>query len=84
MYSLIRLKDGFLARELYLRIAGNEADFSDLAARYSQGPEAKTKGIIGPIAMNKAHPSLAEKLRTCQPAQLLEPFTIDDWWLIVN
>ena len=84
VYSLIRLRDGFLARELYLRIAGNEADFSDLAARYSQGPEAKTKGIIGPVAMNKAHPSLAEKLRTCQPGQLLEPFSIDDWWLVVR
>ena len=34
--------------------------------------------------MNKAHPSLAEKLRTCQPGQLLEPFSIDDWWLVVR
>ena len=30
--------------------------------------------------MNKAHPSLAEKLRTRQPGQLLEPFSIDDWY----
>ena len=29
IYSLIRVKDGFLARELYLRIANREANFAD-------------------------------------------------------
>ena len=48
VYSLLRVRDGYLARELYLRIAGQEANFADLAAEHSQGPEAKTKGIVGP------------------------------------
>ena len=67
VYSLLRVKDGFLARELYLRIAGGEANFADLAAEYSQGPEAKTKGIVGPVPMRQAHPALSERLRTSQP-----------------
>lgn len=84
VYSLLRVNDGFLARELYLRIAGSEANFSDLAAEYSQGPEAKTKGIVGPVPMRQAHPALSERLRTSQPGQLLEPFNIEQWWLVAR
>lgn len=84
VYSLLRVKDGFLARELYLRIVGREANFADLAAQYSQGPEAKTKGIVGPVPMRQAHPGLSERLRTSQPGQLLEPFNIDQWWLVAR
>ena len=73
-----------MARELYLRIAGNEAKFADLAAEFSQGPEAKTKGVVGPVPLNQAHPALSERLRTSQPGQLLEPFRIDDWILVAR
>tara|TARA_Y100001954_G_C15638106_1_gene516231 strand:+ start:75 stop:797 length:723 start_codon:yes stop_codon:yes gene_type:complete len=81
VYSLLRVKDGFLARELYLRIASQEANFADLAAEFSQGDESKTKGIVGPVPMNQAHPALSEKLRTSRPGQLNEPFNIGEWWL---
>ena len=84
VYSLLRLQDRYLARELYLRISGGEADFADLAANYSQGLEAKTKGLIGPVPMTQAHPALSERLRTSQPGQLLQPFQIDQWWLVVR
>lgn len=84
VYSLLRVNDGFLARELYLRIAGGEANFADLAAQYSQGPEAKTKGIVGPVPMRQAHPALSERLRTSQTGQLLEPFNIEQWWLVAR
>ena len=84
VYSLLRVNDGFLARELYLRIAGSEANFSNRAAEYSQGPEAKTKGIIGPVPMRQAYPALSERLRTSQPGQLLEPFNIEQWWLVAR
>ncbi|AHF62515.1 hypothetical protein Syncc8109_0093 [Synechococcus sp. WH 8109] len=84
VYSLLRVQDGYLARELYLRISGGEANFADLAANYSQGPEAKTKGIVGPVPMTQAHPALSERLRTSQPGQLLQPFQIDKWWLVVR
>ena len=80
----MRTRDGFLARELYLRIANGEANFADLAAQHSQGNESKTNGIIGPVPLNQAHPILAERLRTSQPGQLQEPFSIDEWWLVLR
>ena len=48
VYSLLRVRDGFLARELYLRIAGQEANFADLAAEHSQGRKPKRKASWAP------------------------------------
>ena len=84
VYSLLRVKEPGLARELYLRIAEGEADFSDLASRYSEGPERDSRGIVGPVPLTQAHPRLAERLRTAQVAALLEPFAVESWWLVVR
>lgn len=84
VYSLLRVQDAFLARELYLRIEAGEANFADLAAGYSEGPEKQTKGIVGPVPLTQAHPVLAERLRTSRAGELLQPFQIADWWLVVR
>jgi len=84
VYSLLRVKDLLLARELYFRIAAGEGNFADLAAAYAEGPEKSTKGIIGPVPITQAHPHLAERLRTSTPGKLLEPFQIEEWWLVTR
>ena len=84
VYSLLRVKDAGLAQELYLRISGQEANFADLAQTFSEGPERSTRGIVGPVPLNQAHPALAERLRTSSPGTLLAPFRIEDWWLVAR
>ena len=84
VYSLLRLEDAGLARELYLQINEGEADFSELAARYAEGPERTTRGIVGPVPLMQAHPVLAERLRAASPGVLMEPFRIEQWWLVVR
>jgi parvulin-like peptidyl-prolyl isomerase len=84
VYSLLRVKDGLLARELYLRIAAGEATFAELAALHAEGPEKATNGIVGPVPLTQAHPLLAERLRTTTPGVLLEPFQVAEWWLVVR
>ncbi|MBL6803681.1 MAG: peptidylprolyl isomerase [Synechococcus sp. BS307-5m-G38] len=84
VYSLLRLGNSFLARELYLQIESGESNFADLAKRYAEGPERNTNGIVGPVSLTQAHPVLVEKLRVSQPGVLLEPFRIADWWLVVR
>ena len=84
VYSLLRLENSFLARELYLQIESGESNFADLAKRYAEGPERNTNGIVGPVSLTQAHPILVEKLRVAQPGVLLEPFRISDWWLVVR
>lgn len=84
IYSLLRVEDGALARELYLRIAEGEADFAELAARYALGPERSTRGVVGPVPLLQAHPTLAELLRTSRVGQLHPPLAIEQWWLVVR
>ena len=84
VYSLLRVKDGFLARELYLRLDAGEANFADLAAEFSEGPEKQTNGIVGPVPLTQAHPALAERLRTSPAGQLMQPFQIAEWWLVAR
>lgn len=84
VYSLLRVKDPYLAQELYLRIEAREASFADLAAIYAEGPEKTTNGIVGPVPLTKAHPLLAEKLRISEEGILLSPFQISEWWLVTR
>jgi len=84
VYSLLRLEDAGLARELFLRINEGESDFAELAAAHAEGPEKATRGVVGPVPLMQAHPVLAERLRTGIPGVLLEPFQIGKWWLVVR
>ena len=83
-YSLIRLRDGNLAFELHQRLIEDEAEFEDLAATYSEGPERSSQGRLGPVALSQAHPVVAEKLRTSEPGQLWAPFFLKDIWVILR
>ena len=80
----MRLEDGFLAQELYLQIAEGESNFADLAAQHSEGNEKTTRGVVGPVALDRAHPVLVDKLRSTSVGSLLEPFKIQQWWLVVR
>ena len=57
---------------------------ADLAKRFAEGPERNTNGIVGPVSLTQAHPTLVEKLQVAQPGVLLEPFRISSWWLVVR
>ena len=84
VYSLLRVADAGLARELYLRIVDQETDFATAATEYSLGPEGKSKGLVGPVPLLQAHPNLAQRLRTNPPGQLIEPFQIEQWWVVAR
>lgn len=84
VYSLLRTGDGGLARELYLQVLEGEANFADLAALHAEGPERSTRGIVGPVPLSQGHPQLVDRLRTAEPGLLLEPFQIENWWLLVR
>jgi len=84
IYSLIRTKDVGIAQELYFRIQDGEQSFAELARQYSQGQEAQTDGLIGPVELSVPHPTLAKMLSVSQPGQLWPPTRISDWMVIVR
>ena len=83
-YSLLRSRDGNLAFELHQRLLEGEADFEELAATFSEGPERDHGGKLGPVPLSQAHPVLVEKLRISQPGQMWEPFFLKDIWVILR
>ena len=84
IYSLITVKESDLAHELYLQVDSEEAVFSDLAKKYSLEGSTNKMGIVGPQSLASAHPVLKEKLLTAKNGELLNPFRIDNWWVIVR
>ena len=84
VYSLIRVKDPYLAQELYFRVQEGEQSFSEIAREYSQGPEAETGGLLGPVDLGVPHPALARMLLRSKPGELLPPSRLGDWVVVVR
>jgi parvulin-like peptidyl-prolyl isomerase len=84
VFSMIRVKEVDVAEEIYFRILSQEATFAELAPRYSNGIEAKTKGISGPVELGRLDATLANALIIAQPEEVLAPINISGWWVVIQ
>ncbi|MEJ6484085.1 peptidylprolyl isomerase [Nostoc punctiforme UO1] len=84
IYSLIRTDNRGTANELYFRITEGEQSFAELAHEYSQGPEAETSGIIGPVEVGTITPNFAQLLCTSQVGIVQAPVAFGESWVIVR
>ena len=84
IYSLIRVKNQYLANELFLRIKNNENTFEEIASNYSEGAEKQNGGKVGPISLDKPHPLLSKLLQISKEGQLWPPKELGEWWIIVK
>jgi antirestriction protein len=84
VYSIIRVKDAGIAHELYFRIQEGEQSFTELAQAYAENPEAEVSGVVGPIELGKLDRSLATRLYTSQPGQLLPVLSVGESSAIVR
>lgn len=84
VYSLLRTKDNNTATELYFRLQNGESSFEELAQNYSEGPEAQTRGIVGPVAVTTPHEKIAKMLVSSEVGQLWPPVRIGEWNIIVR
>ncbi|MDY6938528.1 MAG: peptidylprolyl isomerase [Cyanobacteriota bacterium] len=84
IYSLLRTQDEGLAHELYYRILEGEQTFAECANEYSQGPEARSGGLLGPVPLIQPHPAIGKLLSVSQPGQLWAPRPLAEWFIIVR
>ena len=84
IYSLLRVKNAGLARELWISLSEGEVTFAELASRYSDGPEAQTKGVIGPLPLGSIEPALAQRLSHLRVGQLRPPVPLGDWYVLLR
>lgn len=83
-YSLLRVRDIYLAQELFFRLQAGETTFPELVKQYSQGQEAETGGSVGPQELSIPHPTLAQKICSLKPGQLAPPLQVADWFVVVR
>lgn len=84
IYSILRHSDPLIAQEMYFRIQSGEQTFAECASQYSQGLEAETGGLIGPVELSTPHPVLAQMLSSSQPGQILAPTRLAQWYIVVR
>lgn len=85
IYSLLRVRDPGLARELWIRLEEGEVTFAEAAQHFSEGPESHRKGIIGPIQLGFLQPTeLSQWLRSLKPGQISPPRAIGEWHVLVR
>jgi parvulin-like peptidyl-prolyl isomerase len=84
VYSLLRTNDIGIAQEFYFRIIEGEQSFTQLAREFSQGPEADTDGLVGPVELQSIHPTLARVLSSVQPQQLVPPTQVGEWVILMR
>ena len=83
-YSLIRVKEMFLAQELYLRIKDNPSELGNISSSYSIGHEKNSKGVIGPVSMSQGDPRLMQLLKKSKIGEINQPCRIDNVWIITR
>ncbi len=84
LYSILRVSEQDLAYHLYYSIDSGEISFGEAATKYSEGPESKTQGILGPCDLTVPHPDVSSRLRTAEPKKIFKPFPIDKWFIILR
>jgi parvulin-like peptidyl-prolyl isomerase len=84
IYSLIRTHDSGIAQEIFFRLQAQEQSFAELAREYSEGTEAQTGGLIGPIEASTLHPVIAKLLATSQAQQIHPPTRLGEWFIILR
>jgi parvulin-like peptidyl-prolyl isomerase len=84
IYSLIRTNDLGIAQEVYFRSIDGEQNFAELARQYSQGAEAQTGGLIGPVELATPHPTIAHLLSTQPLGKICPPMQLEQWYVIIR
>ena len=83
-FNIIRLKNEDLANELYFRIDCEETDFIKLSETYSFYSELYPHGLFGPKNLQGINPLIVKKLIIASPGDLIQPFQVDEWWIILK
>ena len=85
IYSLIRVRDPGLARELWIRLEEGEITFAEAASTFSEGPEAHRKGVMGPMEIGTLQPqTLQDLLRGLRPGEICSPKVLGEWHVLLR
>ena len=85
IYSLLRVRDAGLARELWIRLEEGETTFAEAAQQHGVGEEAQRKGVLGPMSIGSIQPKvLQEILRSLRPGEISSPYHLGEWHVLLR
>ena len=85
IYSLLRVRDAGLARELWIRLEEGETTFAEAAHQHGVGEEAQRKGVIGPMPIGLLQPEILQRiLRSLRPGELAAPCQLGEWHVLMR
>ena len=73
-----------MINEIYHQIKAKESSFEELAARYGHGAERRKGGCIRKTRLNTPQPILVEKIRSSKKGDLIPPFKLNEWYIIME
>jgi len=82
--SYIRLSDAAMAEEVMAQIEEDEAEFAELARRFSTDEATKeTGGFVGWVPRKRLHPQIEALVVSADPDDVLGPVNAEAaWWVI--
>lgn len=83
-FNILRVKKSDLAHELYFQLDTGESDFLKLSKRYSFYSPLYPEGIFGPRNLDGVNPIIINKLLNSSIGNLIMPFQVDEWWIIIK
>ena len=83
-FNILRVKNKDIAYELYFRVDSDESDFTNLSESFSFYSELYPKGLFGPKNLQGMNPIIINRLINTSPGELIQPFQIDEWWIILK
>ena len=84
VYGVIRVESQGMAEEFYLRILENEADFGDLAFKYSVGDERYTRGLLGPMPITQPPEAIRKVLQRLPAGEVHPPIRLDRFFVLIR
>jgi len=84
VYETIQVSDAELARKLHQMLELSASSFGELAARYSEGEERWTRGLVGPVRASELAPELRALLTRLRPDEIHPPCRLDGDLCIVR
>ncbi len=83
-FNIIRVKNKNIAYEIYFRLDSHESDFTNLSEGFSYYSDLYPKGLFGPKNLQGMNPIIINRLIITSPGELIQPFQVDDWWIILK
>jgi len=83
MLQIIEVSQQALAEELLAKVLEEGADFSELAASYSQHPSAELGGRMNPVFRSSLPLAVRQQLADSTNGTVIGPFSTDRGWVLL-